>query len=331
MNHRFPQGVGAAAKSNAMTETHIESPPPSDAPRVRASLSAKLALFAGDIKIAHTIFALPFALLSTFLAARDLPARWPLPGQLLLILVCMVTARTVAMAVNRLLDARLDAKNPRTARRAIPSGALSPAFYWAIVVLCVGGFVAAAAGFQIFYQNPWPLILCVPVLAFLSAYPLLKRFTRLCHYYLGAALALAPVCAWIAIRGTIAPPPFWMAAAVVCWTAGFDIIYACQDYASDVECGVFSVPSMIGIGPALWVSRLTHAICAGMLIGLGFSTPHLHWLYFVGVAIAIALLIVEQSLVRPKDLSKIGLAFFTVNGIISILLGTLGIMDVLSH
>lgn len=314
-----------------MTETRIESQAPSDGLAARPSLRAKLALFAGDIKIAHTIFALPFALLSTFLAARDTPQRWPGPGKLLLILICMVTARTVAMAVNRLLDARLDAKNPRTARRAIPCGALSPVFYLAIVVLCIGAFLAATAAFQVAYHNPWPLILAVPVLAFLGAYPLLKRFTQLCHYYLGAALALAPVCAWIAIRGTINPPPFWMAAAVLCWTAGFDIIYACQDYASDVATGVFSVPAMIGVGPALWVSRLTHAVCAVMLVMLGLSTPYLKTAYFLGVGAVIVLLIVEQSMVRPSDLSKAGLAFFTVNGVISVLLGTLGIIDVLSH
>jgi 4-hydroxybenzoate polyprenyltransferase len=318
-----------------MTETRAEFQPVSPNAAPSMSLGGKFAAFAGDIKIAHTIFALPFALLSTFLAARDTPERFPAPVKLLLILICMVTARTVAMAVNRLLDARLDAKNPRTARRAIPSGALSPRFYIAVVVLCIAGFIAATAGFQILYRNPyrnpWPLIFSVPVLAFLSAYPLLKRFTRLCHYYLGAALALAPVCAWIAIRGSIAPPPVWMAAAVVCWTAGFDIIYACQDYASDVATGVFSVPAKIGIGPALWVSRLTHAACAAMLIALGFSTPYLQTLYFIGVGIAIVLLVVEQSLVRAGDVSKAGLAFFTVNGIIGTVLGTLGIIDVLLH
>ena len=313
-----------------MTQARVESEPVSQPPFLRPSLRKKMALFAGDIKIAHTIFALPFALLSTFLAARDIEG-FPRPGKLLLILICMVTARTVAMAANRLLDARLDAKNPRTARRAIPSGALSPVFYFAIVVLCVAGFIAATAGFQLWYHNPWPLIFSVPVLAFLSAYPLLKRFTRLCHYYLGMALALSPVCAWIAIRGRLDAPPLWMFASVLCWTAGFDIIYACQDYASDVATGVFSVPAKIGVGPALWVSRLTHAVCAAMLILLGFSTPHFGTLFFVGVGIAIALLIVEQSLVSKDDLSKAGLAFFTVNGIISVLLGTLGMIDVALH
>jgi 4-hydroxybenzoate polyprenyltransferase len=288
------------------------------------SLPAKLSLFARDIKISHTIFALPFALLSTFLAAGGVPAR----GELLLILVCMVTARTVAMAANRLLDARLDALNPRTAGRAIPSGKLPASFYAAVLVACGLAFVAATAGFWFAYANPLPLILSIPVLLFLCGYPLLKRFTRLCHYYLGAALALAPVCAWIAVTGSIAPPPLWMAAAVLCWTAGFDIIYACQDYQSDLECGVFSVPAKIGVGPALWVSRLTHVVCVAMLISLGLSSAHLGALYFTGVAAAILLLVVEHGLVKPTDLSKVNLAFFTFNGIISLLLGTLGVVDV---
>ena len=292
--------------------------------RPRRPLSEKLILLARDIKISHTVFALPFALLSTFLAAGG----WPPVGVLALILVCMVTARTVAMAANRLLDAELDARNPRTARRAIPRGALSRGFVAAALMLCAITFIAATAGFWLLYRNPWPLILSVPVLLFLSAYPLLKRFTRLCHYYLGAALALAPVCAWIAVRGTIDAPPFWMAAAVLCWTAGFDIIYACQDYESDVECGVFSVPARIGIGPALWVSRATHVMCVAMLIALGLSAPALGTLYFVGVGLAVLLLVVEHGLVRPDDLSKVGLAFFTVNGVISVALGGLGIIDV---
>jgi 4-hydroxybenzoate polyprenyltransferase len=285
----------------------------------------KISIFAADIKIGHTLFALPFALLSTFLAADG----WPRVGQLLLILACMVTARTVAMAANRLLDAELDARNPRTARRAIPAGVLSRGFYGAIVCLCIAGFVAATFGFRYFYQNPWPLRLSLPVLAMLAAYPLLKRFTRFCHYYLGACLAIAPICAWVAIRGTIDPPPFWMFGAVLLWTAGFDIIYACQDYQSDLECGVFSVPARVGVGNALWISRVTHICCVGMLIGLGLSTPMLGMLYFVGVGIAAALLISEHLLVKPTDLSKVNLAFFTLNGIISLLLGTLGIVDVL--
>jgi 4-hydroxybenzoate polyprenyltransferase len=240
----------------------------------------------------------------------------------------MVTARTVAMGANRLLDAKLDARNARTAGRAIPSGRLSPRFYAAVVGVCAALFVAATGLFQFVYRNPWPLALAAPVLLFLSGYPLLKRFTRLCHYYLGAALALAPICAWLAVRGSVDAPPLWMAAAVLCWTAGFDIIYACQDYASDVECGVFSVPAKLGIARALLVSRATHAVCVVMLLLLGRSAPQLGLLYHTGVAAAVALLVVEHALVRPTDLSKVGLAFFTVNGVISLLLGALGIADV---
>jgi 4-hydroxybenzoate polyprenyltransferase len=281
-------------------------------------------LFAQDIKISHTVFALPFALLSTFLAAGGSPRI----GQLGLILLCMVTARTVAMVANRLLDAKLDEQNPRTARRAIPSGAISRQFYVSILVGCAAAFVAATAGFWVFYGNIWPVALSMPVLLFLCGYPFLKRFTRLCHYYLGAALALAPVCAWVAIAGSLAPPPLWMAAAVLCWTAGFDIIYACQDYESDRATGVFSVPSRLGIAQALSVARLTHVACVAMLVALGMSSASLGTLYWIGVTIATALLLIEHSLVKPTDLSKVGLAFFTINGVISLLLGALGIADV---
>ena len=309
----------------------VNAPSPLPTPGVpgegaaRPSLGEKFESFARDIKISHTVFALPFALFGTFLAANGLPK----VGVLTLILVCMVKGRTVAMASNRLLDATLDARNPRTAGRAIPSGRLSRTFYASVLAACGFAFLAACAAFWFAYRNPYPVLLALPVLLFLSAYPLLKRFTRLCHYYLGAALALAPVCAWLAVRGSLAPTPFWMAGAVLCWTAGFDIIYACQDYLSDVECGVFSVPAKIGIGPALWVSRLTHLACVAMFVGLGRSSPALGTLYWTGIAVGVLLLIVEHSLVRPDDLSKVGLAFFTVNGVISLLLGTLGVIDVL--
>lgn len=296
-----------------------------------ATTAAKLRLFAADIKISHTVFALPFALLSTFLAARALPGGVPTGWQIALIVVCMVAARTLAMAANRLLDAGLDKANPRTARRAIPSGALSPVFYFAISLVCTAAFMAACYGFYAIDGNSLPVLLGLPVLLFLCSYPFLKRFTRLCHYYLGAALALAPICAWVAIRGSLDAPPFWMAGAVLCWTAGFDIIYACQDYASDVATGVYSVPAKVGIAKALWISRLTHVAAAAMLVMLGVSaSPVLGTLYFVGVGLAIALLIVEHLLVRADDLSKVGLAFFTINGIISVVLGTLGIVDVLT-
>lgn len=284
----------------------------------------RLLTLAADIKFSHTVFAMPWALFATFFAARG----WPHWGQIGLIVACMVTARTVAMAANRLLDAKLDALNPRTSGRAIPSGRLSAGYMIGVLIVCSVGFIAATAGFLLF-RNPWPLILSVPVLLYVCGYPLMKRFTRLCHYYLGLALGLAPLCAWIAIAGDIALPPVIMCAAVLLWTAGFDILYACQDYASDLATGVFSVPAKVGIPAALWIARLTHAVCLGLLIWLATTSPLLGPLYLAAVGIAAALLIVEHALVRANDLSKLGLAFFTVNGVISVVIGTLGILDVL--
>jgi 4-hydroxybenzoate polyprenyltransferase len=318
--------MSESAISSSSVERAAE--PPSVRGEPSASFCERLTAFAQDIKVSHTVFAMPWAILATFLAGRTLPGGLPFAGQVALIVACMVTARTVAMAANRLLDARLDALNPRTVRRAIPSGRLSAAFVGAALALCALAFAAATAGFWFWYANPWPLLLSVPVLGFLCGYPLLKRFTRLCHYYLGAALALAPVCAWLAVAGSLAPPPLWMAAAVLCWTAGFDIIYACQDYESDCATGVFSVPARLGIAGALWVARLTHAVCVAMLAVLGLSVPSFGPLYWTGVAAAVGLLVVEHALVKPTDLSKVGLAFFTVNGVISLLLGTLGVLDV---
>jgi 4-hydroxybenzoate polyprenyltransferase len=315
-------GSGDQADPSAATPTTRIAPAPPSAPPSGAG--ARLVAFARDIKLSHTLFALPFALLSTFLAANG----WPRTGQLLLILLCMVSARTVAMASNRLVDAELDRRNPRTAGRAIPSGRLSRGFFIAALVVCGLAFVAATSLFGAFYRNWLPLILAVPVLAFIAAYPLLKRFTQLCHYYLGASLALAPICAWIAITGRVDVEPLLMAGAVLCWTAGFDIIYACQDFEVDRAQGLYSVPARIGIGPALWVSRFTHALALLMLIALGWYSQQLQFLYFIGVWITAALLFVEHALVRPGDLSRVGVAFFLMNGMISLVLGTLGILDV---
>jgi 4-hydroxybenzoate polyprenyltransferase len=299
--------------------------PPAAAPR---TLFARLRLFAAEIKIQHTVFALPWAILSAVLAGRMFPGSLTI-SKIVLILVCMITARTVAMAANRLIDAKLDAQNPRTARRAIPSGSLSRAFVTGILLVCCASFVAATSFFEIVYRNPWPLALSLPVLVYLCGYPFMKRFTRLCHYYLGVALALAPVCTWVAITGRIDWPPMMMFGIVAAWTAGFDIVYACQDYASDLATGVFSVPSKMGIARALWVSRVTHLLAAIMLVVLGRIVPEFGLFYAIGAGIAILLLVVEQSLVRPNDLSKVNVSFFTINGIISVLLGTLGIIDLL--
>ena len=284
-------------------------------------------MFAADIKISHTVFAMPWAVLATVMAWQRVGG--PIVGKLAVVVACMVAARTAAMASNRLLDAELDRRNPRTARRAIPSGQLSRGFVATAMMLSAGLFIAATSLFWFVYDNVWPLALSVPVLAFICAYPLLKRFSRLCHYYLGAALALAPICAWIAVSGGVAMPPILIAIAVLCWTAGFDIIYACQDYQSDCETGVVSVPAKCGIAGALRISRATHAAALALLVWLGIDAVELSTLYFVGVACAGVLLVAEHAIVKPDDLSKVGLAFFTMNGIISLVLGTLGVIDIL--
>ena len=232
------------------------------------------------------------------------------------------------MSMNRLIDAELDSLNPRTQNRALPSGSLSGMFYMGVVLLCSSAFIISTALFG-FYKNIWPVILSLPVLLFISAYPFLKRFTRLCHYYLGAALALAPICSWIAIKGNLELPPIIMAGAVLLWTAGFDIIYACQDYESDLQTKTFSIPAKFGIKKALFISRVTHFAAAALLITLGLVTPQLHTIYFIAVGISILLLIYQHAIVKPHDLSKVNLAFFTINGCFALLLGTLGILDVL--
>lgn len=291
------------------------------------TLSQKLELLAGDIKLAHSVFALPFACFSAVWAGIDQPHH--LPGKLILIVLCMVAARTVAMTANRIVDARLDAANPRTAGRVLPSGRLSAGFYIAVLVVSAGIFIAVAGLFYVFYANPWPVILSAPLLAFMGAYPLMKRFTRFCHFYLGMALALAPVCAWVAVRGQIALPPLLMGLAVLLWTAGFDILYATQDFHSDRRTGVFSLPAALGIGRALGIARLTHAGAVAALVALGLLTQPLGWVYFAAVGATAAILVLEHLLVRPNDLSRLNVAFFTLNGIISLMLGAAGIVDVL--
>jgi 4-hydroxybenzoate polyprenyltransferase len=294
---------------------------------LQTSFARRLALFAGDIKISHTLFAMPWALLAMVLAGHDSVSGLT-AGKILLILICMIAARTAAMSANRVLDSKLDAANPRTARRAIPAGELSARFVasaWSVSSIV---FIAACVGFWIFYGNPWPAILAIPVLAFVAAYPLLKRFTRLCHYYLGMALGLAPVCAYVAVSGRISLAPVLMGAAVLLWTAGFDIIYACQDIESDRQAGLFSAPARLGIGGALWVSRATHAVCLALLVIVGLIVPEFRVFYWIAIGLVSVLLIVEHNIVKPDDLSKVGHAFFTVNGIISVAVGILGIVDI---
>jgi 4-hydroxybenzoate polyprenyltransferase len=277
------------------------------------------------VRFSHTLFALPFALLGAALAAHG-PDGWHGRAQDWIgILVCMALARSAAMAFNRLADRHYDALNPRTASRHIPAGRLSVPAVGLFTVLCSAGFVAATL---LFLPNRWPLYLAVPVMLWLLAYSYTKRFTSLSHFWLGISLSLAPIAAWIALKGTIAWPPVLLALAVLLWVAGFDIIYSCQDVEFDRNHGLRSVPEVLGIPGALRVAALCHALMLAPLVGLGVVYP-LGPIYFTGVGAVALLLIYEHVLVRPADLSRLNVAFFQVNIVISLGLLIVGMVDLL--
>ena len=285
---------------------------------------------ARDIKLSHTVFAMPFALLGAFLAAgwSDRFPRW---GEFVLVVVCMVLARTVAMTVNRWADAGLDASNPRTAGRAVPGGKVSRRAMLGAALLTAFGFVAAAAGFWLFFDNAWPVLLSPIVLVVLGGYSFTKRWTWLCHLFLGFALAISPAAAAIAIApGALANAmALWLLCAMVlCWVAGFDVIYALQDVEHDRSQGLFSMPSRLGVGPALWVSRGLHLLAIAALVGCVLVSDQLGVFFGVAVAVAAALLVVEHALVWGSKTNHLNMAFFTVNGVVSLLLGAAGIVDV---
>jgi 4-hydroxybenzoate polyprenyltransferase len=287
---------------------------------------------ARDIKLSHTVFAMPFALLGAFLAA-GWAGRLPRWGEFGLVVVCMVLARTVAMTVNRWADASLDASNPRTAGRAVPSGRVSRGAMLAAALGCAMGFVIAAGGFWLFFENPWPLMLSPAVVVVLAGYSFTKRFTWLCHLFLGLALGVSPLAAAIAIEpgALLAPPPtLWLLAGMVlCWVAGFDVIYALQDIDHDRSQGLFSMPSRLGTGRALWISRVLHLIVIAALAAAGALSPRLGVWFASAVLLTAALLATEHALVWGSRTHRLNMAFFTVNGVISLLLGAAGIADVL--
>ena len=293
------------------------------------TLPGKLSVVARDIKLSHTVFALPFALLATFLAA-GYAGRLPGWDEFALIVACMFFARTFAMMVNRLADAGLDASNPRTAKRAIASGQLSKPFALGTIIACAVLFIACAAGFLLSRSNPWPVILSPVVLAYLAGYSYTKRFTWLCHVYLGTALALSPVAAALAIEpGYLQHAAPWLLAGMVaCWVGGFDVIYALQDVEHDQSLGLYSMPSRLGVEPALWISRGLHVIAAVCLFRLGYTTGPLSVLFLPAAALAAMLLVLEHVLVWRSKTHHIHIAFLTVNGAISLLLGAAGIADV---
>jgi 4-hydroxybenzoate polyprenyltransferase len=283
------------------------------------------------IRFSHTLFALPFALLSAVMAwysnaHSQPPIPWR-PQQLFGILLAMVFARSAAMAFNRLADRRIDALNPRTAGRHLPAGILSVRSVTRFAVACAAGFVLSTL---LFLPNRWPLLLSVPVLLFLLGYSYTKRFTALAHFWLGTALMLAPVAAWIAIRGELALAPLVLGGSVLLWVAGFDIIYACQDAAFDTQMRLHSVPAKFGLTTALRIAAVCHLGMFALLVALPATYPALGWFYGAGVAAVALLLAYEHWLVRPDDLDRVNLAFFHVNWVISVGLFVLGAADLLT-
>jgi 4-hydroxybenzoate polyprenyltransferase len=278
------------------------------------------------IKFEHSVFALPFALTGAMLAWRESGfATARLGIRLCWIVVAMVSARSAAMTFNRILDSDIDGRNRRTAGRALPAGLLSARFAW--VFTAVSAFVFLWAAREL---SSICLLLAPAALAIIFGYSYAKRFTTLAHLWLGLALGIAPAAAWIAMRGSLDGRILWLTAAVMFWTAGFDVIYACQDFEFDCVEGLCSIPRRFGLKNALLIARFLHVLMIVCLLALVFSF-HLHALSFLGVGAVGALLIYEHVLVRPHDLSRVNAAFFTVNGYVSMLFFVFWAADIFFH
>ncbi|MFG0291111.1 MAG: UbiA-like polyprenyltransferase [Rhodopirellula sp. JB044] len=302
--------------------------------------SASIGDWLGLIRFSHTIFALPFAILAAFLAwSTPLSSADPATPavrvtDIIGVLLCMVFARSAAMAFNRLVDHRIDAENPRTATRHLPAGVLSRRGVLMFTIACSVGFVASTL---LFFPNRMPLYGSIPVLAFLHGYSLAKRFTASAHLWLGVALSLSPICVWVAIRGDAMSweyisIPLLLAGAIAFWVAGFDILYACQDADFDRGAGLHSVPSRFGIAGALRIAAGMHVVMLGFLVALVLSgsPAGLGWIFAVAVALTAALVLIQHWLVRPDDLSRVNAAFFHTNAVISVLLLVAGTADCLA-
>jgi 4-hydroxybenzoate polyprenyltransferase len=268
------------------------------------------------IKIEHTLFALPFAFLGAILAARDLPPHpfsfWA--SRFLWITVAMVGARSAAMSFNRIVDRNIDGANPRTAGRALPAGLLDVRFVWGFMFAAAAALLVAAAEL-----NRLTLILSPVALGSVLAYSYTKRFTAASHLFLGWCLAIAPSGAWIAVQGRLTRVPILLSASVMLWTAGFDVLYACQDYEFDLKSGLHSIPQRFGIPAALLISRIIHTLMFAALV-LFFYQAHLEWIGLAGVIATGALLVYQHSLVKADDLSRLNAAFFTTNAFVSVIL-----------
>ncbi|QDT93421.1 UbiA-like polyprenyltransferase [Gimesia algae] len=282
---------------------------------------ARLRLLLELVRFSHTIFALPFALLSAVLAWRGQQVRWQ---ELVGILLCMLFARSAAMAFNRLVDREIDAQNPRTQGRHLPAGLISVRTVTIFTILTSLAFIASTL---LFLPNRWPLYLSIPVLLFLLGYSYAKRFTIFCHYWLSTALMLSPIAAWIAIRGSLSLEPLLLGAVVFFWVGGFDIIYACQDVHFDQETRLSSIPSRWGIRKALRFAMFSHFMTIACLFSLWYVAA-LGIPFLIAVIAVAGLLIYEHLLVNPDDLGRVNLAFFHVNAVISIGLFFVGLIDV---
>jgi 4-hydroxybenzoate polyprenyltransferase len=272
------------------------------------------------IKFSHSVFALPFALAGATLAAMDHVVT---VYQVVWIIVAMVAARSAAMGFNRLVDRDVDALNPRTQNRELPRGVIQPRTVAVFIIIWAIVFIGAS-----YNLNPLCFQLSPVALGVVLSYSYLKRFTWASHFVLGLSLGIAPIGAWIAVAGTLDLAPLWLTLAVLTWVAGFDIIYACQDYEFDVQYGLFSIPQRLGLNRALVVSRLLHGVTVVALFAVKWAFG-LQTVYLIGVVVVTIIIVYAHTLVRADDLSKVNMAFFTTNGIISIVYFVCTISDLL--
>ncbi len=289
-------------------------------------MASRITMFLKLIRFSHTLFALPFALLTAAIAwigtanSPAVPFHWQhLAG----IVLCMVFARAAAMAFNRIVDRKIDAENPRTAKRHIPAGLLSVQVVVAFTAICSVGFVASTL---LFLPNRWPIILSVPVLLFLLSYSYAKRMTSLAHYWLGAALMLSPIATWIALQGRVDWPPVLLGLVILFWVGGFDIIYACQDVATDRKLALRSIPARVGERNALRIAFVSHLLMLACLFAFWWVTG-LGVVFLGGVVLVTALILYEHRIVRPDDLSRVNVAFFNINAVVSLGLLAVGLVD----
>ncbi len=295
---------------------------PTAAPATSKSLGKppfRLKLFLETIKFEHSVFALPFAVVSAFLIGREVP---PLSA-FAWVIVAMVSMRTFAMGANRLIDAEIDSRNPRTAKRALPAGLIRRREVWFYLAAS-----AAIFGVAVSMLDPLALVLSPVVLAVAIVYPYTKRFTWLCHLALGMVYLIVPPAVWIGMSGSLGTGIVLLGVGAMFWVSGFDVLYATADVEVDRAQGLNSIPARFGIPAALWAARAFHAAAAALLFSAGVlldAGP----IYFIGVAVATILLAYENSLVKPNDLSRLNMAFFTMNGVIALMFGSLGSLDAL--